>query len=93
MYDRILNRMRASIRTGAYVVTLHAEEEMDDDDLTVFDVESAILTGRIVERQRGRSSVERKYVVRGDTLAGDAAVIVARFGPTGSLVIITVYHD
>jgi len=93
VYDRILKRMRESVRTGAYVMTLHAEEEMDDDDLTVFDIESAILTGRIVERQRGRSSVERKYLVRGETLAGDAAVIVARFGPTGSLVIITVYRD
>ena len=26
-------------------MTLHAEEEMDDDGLSIFDVESVILTG------------------------------------------------
>jgi len=32
-------------------MTLHAVEEMEDDRLTVLDVEHAILTGKIVERQ------------------------------------------
>jgi hypothetical protein len=39
MYDRILNRMREAIRTRNYVMTLHAEEEMNDDNLSIFDVE------------------------------------------------------
>jgi len=29
MYDRILKQMREKIRTRQYVMTLHAEEEMD----------------------------------------------------------------
>ena len=33
MFDRILKRMREKIRTRRYVMTLHAEEEMDDDGL------------------------------------------------------------
>jgi hypothetical protein len=32
--------MREKIRRRQYVMTLHAEEEMDDDSLTIFDVES-----------------------------------------------------
>jgi hypothetical protein len=40
------------IRTRQYVMTLHAEEEMNDDHLSVFDVERGILTGEIMERQR-----------------------------------------
>ena len=92
MHDRILMRMRDTIRTGNYVMTLHAEEQMDEDDLTVFDVESGILTGRIVERQKGRESAQWKYLVKGETLAGDRVAAAVRFGPTRRLVIITVYR-
>lgn len=60
MDDRILKRMREKIRTRQYVMTLHAEEEMADDNLTIFDIERGILTGRIIERQRGRVTAARK---------------------------------
>ena len=52
MFDRILRRMRELVRTSQYVMTLHAEEEMEADGLSAFDIERCILTGRIVERQR-----------------------------------------
>ncbi len=42
MYERILKRMREKIRTRRYVMTLHAEEEMYDDGLTIFDIERGI---------------------------------------------------
>jgi hypothetical protein len=38
--------MREKVRKRLYLMTLHAEEEMDNDGLTVYDVESIILTGR-----------------------------------------------
>jgi len=38
---------------------------MDDDGLSVFDLESVVLTGDIVERQRDRETREQKYVIRG----------------------------
>ena len=91
MFDRILSRMREKIRTRQYVMTLHAEEEMDDDGLSIFDVERGILAGEIVERQKDRSTNEWKYVVEGQTMAGDAVVVVAKLSVTGKLVIITVY--
>ena len=47
MFDRVLKRVRDLVRTRQYVMTLHAEEEMAADDLTVYDVESVILTGQI----------------------------------------------
>lgn len=76
------------------MLTTHAEEEMDDDGLTIFDVESVILTGEIIERQRDRRSRELKYLVRGESVDGTRrAVVVSKFGPTGILVILTVYAD
>ncbi|MFW6096843.1 MAG: DUF4258 domain-containing protein [Chloroflexota bacterium] len=41
---------------------------MADDELTIFDVERAILTGEIVERQRDRESGEWKYVLVGASI-------------------------
>ena len=55
VFDRILNRMRERVRTRQYVVSVHGEEEMDDDDLTIFDIEHGILTGTVVARQANGS--------------------------------------
>lgn len=94
MYDRILKQMRDKVRTRQYVMTLHAEEEMDEDGLSIFDVESGILTGTIIERQRDRSRQEWKYLVQGETIDGDRViVVVSKFGYTSKLVILTVYAE
>ena len=91
MYDRILKQMRERIRTRRYVMTLHAEEEMTDDNLSIFDVERSVLTGKIIERQKDHVTAEWKYLVEGETIAGNQAVVVAKLSVTGKLVIITVY--
>ncbi|MCK4261669.1 DUF4258 domain-containing protein [bacterium] len=83
--------MRLCIQKRYYVMTLHAEEEMDADELTIYDVESAVLTGRIVERQKDKDTGEWKYRLRGTAAGNDEVELVAKFGVTGKLVIITVY--
>ncbi|MBI4673049.1 MAG: hypothetical protein HY741_15450 [Chloroflexi bacterium] len=47
MFERILNQFQEKVRKRQYVMTLHAEEEMNDAGLTIFDVEHAILTGKM----------------------------------------------
>ncbi len=74
-------------------MTLHAVEEMEDDRLTVLDVEHAILTGKMVERQPDIETSEWKYVVKGLSLLDEEIVVVAKLSPTGKLVIITTYAD
>jgi hypothetical protein len=91
MFEQILKRMRERIRTRQYVMTLHAEEEMNDDGLTIYDIERGILTGEILERQKDRVTAERKYRIRGETIDGGEVEVVAKLSPTGKLVIITVY--
>lgn len=93
MFDRVLNQMRNRIRTRQYVMTLHAEEEMEDDELTILDVESVILTGAIFQRQKDATTGEWKYIIRGQSLGGERAEAVGKLGPTGQLVFITVYRD
>jgi hypothetical protein len=91
MFDRILKRMRERIRSRRYVMTLHAEQEMDADELTIYDVERGILSGKISERQRDEVTSEWKYRIRGKTLDGEEVEVIAKLGPTGKLVILTVY--
>jgi hypothetical protein len=93
MFERVLNQMREKVRALQYVMTLHAEEEMDGDDLSIFDVEQAILTGQITERQKDAETGGWKYLVRGKSVEGADVVAVARLSPTGKLIIITVYVE
>jgi len=90
-FDRMLRRMRDLVRASEYVLTVHGADEIEADGLSVFDVEHCILTGRIVKRQRDRVTGEWKYLVEGRTLRGTRATVVAKIGPTGKLVLITVY--
>jgi len=92
MHGRVLKRMQETVRTRQYVMTLHPEEEMDDDSLSIFDVERAILTGRVIERQKDRTTGEWKYLVEGEAIDGDLVVVVGKLSTTGKLVIITVYR-
>jgi len=87
------SRIRDCIRSLNYVVSLHAAEELDDDNLTILDLEAIILTGQITERQRDRKTREVKLVavVRGHTIEGRAAETIVKFSPIGTLFIITVY--
>lgn len=91
MFERILNRMREKIRQRQYVMTLHAEEEMNDEGLTIYDVERAILTGEILERQKDSVTAEWKYRIKGETVEGGEVEVIVKLSPSGKLVIITLY--
>jgi hypothetical protein len=93
VYERILNQLREKIRTRQYVMTLHADEEMDEDGLSIFDVESVILSGKIIERQKDQNTGEWKYLVKGESLTGESVVTITKIGPTEKLIFITVYRD
>ncbi|OUL30246.1 hypothetical protein BV372_22220 [Nostoc sp. T09] len=92
MFDEILQRMREKVTLLQYVMTLHAEEEMNDDNLTIYDIEQAILSGEILERQKDKVTAESKYRIRGTNEDGLEMEVVAKLGVTGKLVIITVYQ-
>jgi hypothetical protein len=91
MFERILNRMREKIRQSQYVMTLHAEEEMNDEGITIYDIERGILTGEITERQKDSVTSEWKYRIKGEAVEGAEIEVVAKISPTGKLVVITVY--
>jgi len=90
---RIIDRLRAKIRDGLLLIPFHAASELDDDEISVLDVEQVIFTGDVIERQRDSAARERKYVIRGETLAGETACCVVKVGPTGWVVLITAWVE
>ncbi|MEW5767638.1 MAG: DUF4258 domain-containing protein [bacterium] len=72
-------------------MTSHARKEMNDDELTIYDIERGILTGEIIERQKDKVTAEWKYRIRGETIEGDEVEVIAKLSPTNKLVFITVY--
>lgn len=91
MFERILKRVREKVWKRQYVMTRHARKEMNDDGLTIYDVEHSILTGKVLERQKDRLTTEWKYRIRGETMGGGEVEVIAKISLTGKLVIITVY--
>ena len=92
MYPRILRQIRALVRRGEYVLSVHAENEMADDGLTDQDLEAAILNGRIVRRERDRIG-RPKYVIEGTAMDGRGLTAVAQPFQTRRLILIITAYE
>jgi len=93
LYDKVLWQFKKCVRENKFIVTLHADEELDEDKLSIFDIERAILTGNIVERQNDSEKGEWKYLIRGQAIDKTEIIIVAKITLTGKMAIITVFRD
>jgi hypothetical protein len=93
LFESILVELRNYVRSNKYIVTIHAADEMDEDSLSIYDIERAILNGEIVERQKDEERSEWKYLVRGKSLDDYPVIAVTKIGPNDKLIIITVFKD
>ena len=91
MFERILKKIKELIKNRDYIVTTHADEEMTEDELSIYDVESVVLSGEILEKQRDIQSKESKYRLTGNTLNNEKAEVILKIGRSGKVVIITIY--
>ncbi len=88
---RSISHVRDCVRSLDYAVSLHAAEELDDDELTILDLETLLLTGTIIARQRDTGTRESKLVIQGRTSDDRPAEAVVKFNQSGTLFVITVY--
>lgn len=87
-----IKRIRRAISERRYEFTIHALEEMDDDDLDESDVRFAILHGKI-SAELSDDPRGIRFVVLGNTQDKARSLeVVCRFLPSGLLRIITVYQ-
>lgn len=52
MFKKVLLKLREKVRKREYVMTIHARKEMHADGFSLFDIESGVLSGEILERQK-----------------------------------------
>jgi hypothetical protein len=81
--------IRALVRNGLYYLTEHALEEAADDEFDIYDVEYAILHGKI----RKAWPREGKYEVVGPGLDGRRIGVVCRITSGLKVRVITAYED
>jgi hypothetical protein len=74
------------------IMTVHAIEEMAEDDLDILDVEQAVLNGQVVRREKDDPR-GTKYVIEGLATDGETSVgVVGRFQGSERYLIITLYE-
>jgi hypothetical protein len=86
-----VRRIRRCVREGRYEFTVHAIEELDEDDLTEADAHDVLLGGKLVAELTDDPRGSR-YVLRGMCSGHPNEVeVVCRLLPSGMLRVITVY--
>ena len=92
MYPRVLDRIRALVRRGEYILSIHAENELADDQFTEQDLEAVIINGKIIRRERDRIG-RPKYVVQGTALDRRGMTAVVQLLQTRQLVVIVTTYE
>ncbi len=73
-------------------MTVHAMEEMAEDNLDIVDIEQALLTGQVVRNEKDDLR-GTKYVVEGFAADTETPIgVVGRFQGSERYVIVTVYE-
>ncbi len=73
-------------------MTVHAMEEMAEDDLDIVDIEQAVFTGQVVRSEKNDPR-GTKYVVEGLATDSENRVgVVGRFQGSERYIILTVYE-
>jgi hypothetical protein len=67
-------------------------QELERDALVPQDAVNCLLTGEIIKDQYDALYGETKYVIYGDTLAGEEIAVVARWDEVQAVVVITIYR-
>jgi len=84
-----IGQIQALVRNGLYYLTEHADDEATADSFDVYDIEYAILTGKI----RRSWPKEGKYEIISSSLDNRPIGVVCRITEGGKVRVITVYED
>lgn len=87
---KTLQKIRHKIIDRDYYLSVHAEEEMMNDNLERSDVEHAILKG-VIEKKLTEDIRGTRYRIEGPAANGRIIHVVCRFKEQGNLLVITAY--
>jgi len=86
----LIQQIKQKIIDEDYLLSSHAEEELKDDDLTIYDLENAVLKG-FIEKKLTKDYRGVRYRIEGPSLDGRIIHVICRFKEVSNLLIITVY--
>ena len=88
--SQIILKIRELIFNGKYEITLHADEEAQEDNVNISDIKKAIETGEIIKKftQDVRGT---RYKINGLTNDGGSLNVIVRFNSIGEVRILTVF--
>ncbi len=92
MSRQILQRIQNAIIHGEYDVTIHAAEELAEDDLDILDAESALMNGELTKTETDDQRGARYTIVGTATNSRTRVGVVGRFKETGVFLIITAFQ-
>ncbi len=92
MFERVLETMRECVRDGRIAFAKHAYDEMNEDDLFVFDLEQCVLTGTIAERQWDDDFNDWKYVIHGQSSDEEEIAVVAKLDGSRKTIFVTIFR-
>ncbi len=92
MSQRLLDRIQVAILNGDYDLTRHAIDEMAEDRLGIFDIECAVLNGRITKTETDDPRGPKCTIVGLGEDGRTEVGVVGRFTETGTYLIVTVYE-
>ncbi len=92
MSQWLLDRIRVAILNGDYDLTRHAIDEMAEDGLCIYDVESVVLTGQITKTETDDPRGPRYTIVGMGEDRKTEVGVVGRLTETDIYLIITVYE-
>lgn len=86
-----MRRIQNAVVAGDYDLTVHAVEELAEDDLDVNDLEAAVASGEIISSTSDDLRGTR-YTLAGPSVDGTSRVgIVGRITSTGVFLVITAF--
>jgi hypothetical protein len=86
-----LTMIRAAIAEGRYLTSDHADGGMEEDDLTILDLEHVVAHGKIRKKETNDPRGPRWEIV-GPTEDGRAVGVVVRMLQPDGVLVITVYE-
>ena len=85
----IIKQIQILVQNGLYYLTEHAEYEANIDGFNIYDIEAALMSGKV----RRTWPKENKYEVIGHSFDNKIIGVICRITQSNKVRIITVYKD
>jgi hypothetical protein len=85
----VFDKIRERIKTGDYLISVHASRRLGSRHITIADLEHAIINGRIIKRDLNAKPYPKCIFLGEDSIKGESLHVVCSLNP--QVMLVTVY--